>query len=271
MILANLREFFGVQAEIRTLTVADAKAFRAWLSKHGSQEGGPLAPTTVSRRTRRAKQVFKHAIDREWLAKNPFAAEKGWSEVNREKDFSVTREIITAILEEIPNPAFRAIVALSRYGGLRCPSEILPLQWPAVNWDRQTLTVVAPKTKNVRTVPLFSELQDALNVLWEQAAEWEPKLFPKHQISGAGLTRKLEIACRAAGVALWSKPWQNMRATRESELLEEYPIQTVATWLGHSPKVALTHYAQVSKEHHARAVVKGMGAPAKTTIAEETQ
>ena len=39
-----------------------------------------------------------------------------------------------------------------------------------------------------------------------------------------------------------------MRATREIELLQSFPIHEVANWLGHYPTVAMQHYAQVSKE-----------------------
>ena len=31
---------------------------------------------------------------------------------------------------------------------------------------------------------------------------------------------------------LWQKPWQNMRATRETELLQSFPIHEVANRLG---------------------------------------
>jgi len=39
-----------------------------------------------------------------------------------------------------------------------------------------------------------------------------------------------------------------MRATRETELLQSFPIHEVANWLGHCPTVAMKQYTQVSKE-----------------------
>lgn len=77
------------------------------------------------------------------------------------------------------------------------------------------------------------------------------------QVTGTALTNELRRACWSAGHAIWPKPWQNMRATRETELLQKFPLHVVAGWLGHSPNVALKHYAQIVKEHHAQAV--GMG------------
>jgi len=254
VVLANLRGFFLPDRRLTTIKPAEANLFRGWLASHGGQYGGPLASATVSRRTRRAKQVFEHAVRQGWLRTNPFAGQRGWSEANRGRDHFVAREAIAAILEEVPNLEFRAIVALARFGGLRCPSEILPLEWAAIHWGRQTLSVYAPKTDTHRIVPLFPELDEALGALFESATEGATRLFPRHQITGTGLSSTLASACRRANVTAWPKPWQNMRSTRESELLEEYPIHVVAEWLGHSPSVALKHYTQVVKDHHARAV-----------------
>ena len=131
------------------------------------------------------------------------------------------------------------------------PNTTEKLNWSP--WDRQELVVPSPKT-GYRELPLFPELHDILLPLWEAASEGEPLLFPGHQLTNAALRSRLESACRAAGVPLWPKPFQNMRATRETELFNEYPVPTVVRWLGNSPMIALRHYAQTVKEHHARAV-----------------
>ena len=179
--------------------------------------------------------------------------------------------LLARVLEEATGGLeFQAIMALARFGGLRCPSEIVPMQWSQVAWDRQEVLVLSPKTarhehQDRRVVPLFPELHDALAPLWAEAIEGEPFLFPTHQITGAALTSRLESACRAAGVPLWPKPFQNMRATRETELIDAFPVPTVAAWLGHSPEIALKHYIQIVKEHHARAVLRPPQAPDRET------
>jgi integrase len=254
---------FGEGAPIASITEADAEGFRSWLTTHGrrpDRDGnrGPLAAATVSRRTRRAKQVFEYAVKARCLLANPFDRIADWNEENPENDFYVSRELIESVLAEIPDPAFRAIVVLTRYGGLRCPSEVLPLEWADVNWEKQTFLVHAPKTarhkgKAVRTVPLFPEVEEALSALWQAAPEGERLVFPRHQMTNAGLTSKLESACRAAGVPLWPRPQDNMRATRITELLDEFPIKAVEKWVGTSAETILKHYAQVAKEHEVRA------------------
>lgn len=66
-----------------------------------------------------------------------------------------------------------------------------------------------------------------------------------------------------------NKPWprllQNLRASCETDWVEEYPAHVVAPWLGHSPKVAAQHYL-MSREHHFEHVVNGGVATAATSV-----
>lgn len=255
----NLTTFFGEDCSIHTVTRSQAKKYRAWLALKGHSSGGGLARATVSRRIRRAAEVFKHALEEGWIEENPFKGLARRNETNRSRDFWVKRSMIKKILAQITDPELKAIVLLARYAGLRCPSEIVGLTWGDINWEHMTLYVASPKTEahegqEGRVVPLFAELQQGLLELQEEAPVGEPLLFPRHQIKGYALTKQLRRATKAAGLALWKRPWQNMRATRESELLEKYPLHTVTAWLGHSPNVAISHYAQIAKDHHARAI-----------------
>ncbi len=54
----------------------------------------------------------------------------------------------------------------------------------------------------------------------------------------------------------WPQLVQNLRASCETDWVEEYPAHVVAPWLGHSPKVAAQHYL-MSREHNFEDVVKG--------------
>ena len=40
------------------------------------------------------------------------------------------------------------IFALSRFAGLRCPSEHLALRWSDINWERSRMIVQSPKTEH---------------------------------------------------------------------------------------------------------------------------
>jgi hypothetical protein len=52
---------------------------------------------------------------------------------------------------------------------------------------------------------------------------------------------------------MWPKPFVNMRASCERDLLKRYPIDAVAAWMGHSPEIALRHYNRVAREREAQA------------------
>jgi len=44
---------------------------------------------------------------------------------NKSREHFVTREVAEKVLAACPDPEWKRCVALSRYGGLRCPSEHL--------------------------------------------------------------------------------------------------------------------------------------------------
>src|SRR3989339_597218 len=49
------------------------------------------------------------------------------------------------------------------------------------------------------------------------------------------------------------RPFHNMRASCESDLVREYPIPTVCKWLGNTVAIATRHYVDVSDEDVRRA------------------
>ena len=52
-----------------------------------------------------------------------------------------------------------------------------------------------------------------------------------------------------AGVSPWPRLFQNLRASRETELADRFPSHVVAGWIGHSMRVAEEHYLQITPEH----------------------
>jgi hypothetical protein len=59
---------------------------------------------------------------------------------------------------------------------------------------------------------------------------------------------------RRAGVKPSPRLYQNLRASRETELCERFPIHVVAEWLGNSPKTGLAHYTQVKEQLYRKAL-----------------
>ena len=58
---------------------------------------------------------------------NPFAGHKTNVMPNRERMVFVDGDTIDRVLKACPSAKWRAIVSLCRFGGLRCPFEVLAL------------------------------------------------------------------------------------------------------------------------------------------------
>lgn len=72
------------------------------------------------------------------------------------------------------------------------------------------------------------------------------------------------------GPAPWPRLFQNLRASRETELAEKYPVQVVTSWMGNTPNVAMRHYLMTNDEHFASAV-KGDEPPTEVAPEEATE
>jgi len=153
------------------------------------------------------------------------------------------------------------LFALSRFGGLRCPSEHLGLRWCDVDWEHDRFTVRSPKTerkgKPFRLVPLFPELRPHLEAVYFAALETGE--LPEHVITryrdtNANLRTQLCRIIAKAGLQPWPKLFQNLRATRATELVSQgWPEYKVCAWLGHTEAVAKRHYWQVTDDDYQRA------------------
>src|SRR5262249_10861052 len=170
---------------------------------------------------------------------------------------------VQKVMEEAPDQEWRAIIALARFGGLRVPSELLPLTWGDVDWERSRLRIRSPKTAQheghaERLIPLFPQLRDCLGKLFS-AIEMERRRPPARsepiiaKNRGDNLRTQFERIIRAAGETPWERLFHNLRASRATELAERFPGHVVAAWLGHSVTISAKHYLQVREEDFARA------------------
>ena len=64
----------------------------------------------------------------------------------------------------------------------------------------------------------------------------------------ANLRTQLQKIIKRAGVTPWPKLWQNLRASRATELAGVFPGHVASAFLGHSERVAQKHYWQVTDE-----------------------
>ena len=52
-----------------------------------------------------------------------------------------------------------------------------------------------------------------------------------------------------AGLELWPRLFHNLRASRQTELENQFPTHVVCQWMGNTPKVAGKHYLQTTEDH----------------------
>lgn len=239
----NLEVFFNSARLMRNITPADADAWRAWLVEHEK-----LSLATVSRRMVAARTMWRKAIRWKFTLENPFIGIATGNQTNDAHKFFITRDVVEKVIAEAPDAEWKAIIALSRYGGLRCPSEPYALRWGDIDWHRGTVRVPCPKLEHreghaYRIVPLFPELREHLLKLFEETPEGEEHVIRKYRGGPLNLRTQFERIIISAGVEPWPKPWHNLRASRETELMREYDLATVCKWIGNSPAIAAKHYA----------------------------
>ena len=257
----NLLKFFGDKRDISTITPGDADQFKQWLI------GQEYASTTIHKRLQFARTFFRAMLRRKLIPENPFAEVQSPAIGVADRQRFISQAEINALLECCPDHHWRMIVALSRYGGLRTPSETLSLRWQDLNWETNRIVVQSPKTKchgkPSRTIPLFCELREHLETSFEIAPEgavyvvderFRKALKPDGSWANCNLRTTFEKIIERAGLTQWPRLFHNLRASRETELVERFPVQVVAAWLGNTPTIALKHYLMTTDDHFAKAV-----------------
>ena len=144
-------------------------------------------------------------------------------------------------MDQLPDWQYRLLFALARWGGMRVPSELAKMTWGDVDWKRMRLTVHSLKTEHHEghercVIPLFPEL-----------------VQPLQEVTGFALRKPQIKTTLAAGVEQWPSLWVALRATRDMELRETYPVHVCEAWLGHEDRVAKRNYTQVTEEHFQQA------------------
>ncbi len=262
-----LVEHFG-DRDMRTITAAEAEDFRMSMIRDG------LAEATYHRHLGRCRQLFRMAIKRGIVrGENPFADMAVTVRADKARQRFVSRAEVDKLIAASLDAQWRLMIALSRYGGIRTPSETLALKWTDVNWEQHRICIPSPKTvhiagKECRFIPMFSELRQPLLDVFEQAEEGEIRVITRYQGgSTCNLRTRITRIVRRAGLQMWPKPFHNMRASRQTELAETYPIHVVCAWIGNSRAVAQEHYLTVTDAHFAKAIQPAAESAAKSAAA----
>jgi len=178
--------------------------------------------------------------------------------VNETRKHFVSREDAQKVLAACPDTEWQLIFALSRYAGLRCPSEHLSLKWDDIDWERSRVFVHSPKKEHLecggdRWVPIFPELRPYLEVAFELAEPGTVFVINRYRDANTNLRTQMLRIIKRAGLKPWPKLFQNLRATRDTELAAQYPMHVVCAWIGNTELIAAKHYLQVTDDDFQRA------------------
>ena len=141
----RLVDHFGASMQLSSIRPGDADNWRQAMANAG------FAEATISKAVKHAKQFFRLAERKGLVERNPFNELKA-GERNRARLCFVERATIDKVIAEAPDPQWRLIIALSRYGGLRCPSEHLALRWSDVDWVTNRIAVPSPNAQTQQGV-----------------------------------------------------------------------------------------------------------------------
>ena len=270
-VVRNLTTYYGVDRHISSITAGEAEDFKRWLTSDARTRGGVqektpgLSPATVAKRLQRSSAIFNDAYKRKLISENPFAGIKQPKSTNPARQAYVPVELIERLIEQAPSVEWRLLLAMSRYLGVRVPSEPFSMTWDCVDWERSRIRIPSPKTevhgKNFRVVPLLPDVKQHLEEAFEQATVGSIYIFERLRARDSvkyaekgfwmnlNLRQQLLRMLTRAGIKPWPRLWHNLRASAQTDLANRFPIHVVCEWLGNTKAVAQDHYLQVTDAH----------------------
>ena len=257
--------FFDPGGDPRGITREDGEAWKEFLFRAG------YAQASVCGCFQRMTSVFNWGVEQGLLDENPFKGIRRGSFTNPDRQFFIPRDWYEKLLDACPDQCWRTLISLCRIGGLRNPSETLLLTWHDVDFANQSILVHSPKTerhsgRETRLIPMFPELRKELEASWSLTEEGcSPYVIDKWRDTATNMRTHFQRIIFRAGLPEWPRLFQNLRESRANELWSDYPEHVAAAWMGHSKRIAESHYLQVTDDQFRRAL--GENAPEKTVPA----
>jgi integrase len=142
----------GTKADrlLREITPADIRSWRDALKRKG------LAAPTVNDAIKLLRMPFKAAHDAGYIEINPCT--KNSVRPVRDEARNVEKDVFTpdqlaALIRAAPSEDWKGAILCGAYTGLRL-RDVADLQWGAIKWEEQKITVTTRKTRTDVTVPI---------------------------------------------------------------------------------------------------------------------
>ncbi len=243
-------DFFGAETSVTAVSPTDAGNFITYLQL----EKG-YAKATVAGVTKKTKQLFNHAIKLGIISESPFADIKAGSMATERRAY-VSADAIEGVLAVCDCPQMRLIIALARYAGLRCPSEITNLLSEDVDMTAFKMRIREGKTAE-RVMPILPELRPHLLAVLDPSRK---RVISRYSPTNSNLRKPLLNLISKAGLDPWPRIFHSLRASFQTDLINsEYPAHQVCKWLGNSEAVMQKHYLRETDAVFEKAVETGLG------------
>ena len=233
--------------------------------------GKPFKPASINRELMCLSAIFREAVKRQLLDKNPVRGIKQLAEQNQVDRYLTDEE--ERVLLAACNPSLRPIVICALHSGMR-RGEILSRTWEDVDFDQQLVRVRYTKSKKKRFIPINDTLDEMLRAL--PKFKECPYVFANPKTKARWSDKKIawEYAVKKSG--LKGLRFHDLRHTFASRLVQKgIPIKAVQELLGHASIVMTMRYAHLAPADLRRAVdllvtTSDQGKPAATTGGLET-
>jgi integrase len=214
------------------------------------------AQASWSKSNGRLREVGVWAVKRGILDHNPFKLLSKPGEVNEARNHHVPADAVTAAMDHCIDPDTRLAFAFGRFGGLRMPSELSTLRPSDIDFEKSKVRILDSKKRRFRTMPLFSILRAELE-RHRQSVVWGDFVLSDRvrNASEAAQFNLMKEAIARAGLVIWPRLRQNLRASCENDLLAQgFGERLVTAWMGHTVSVSRQHYQNMSDAEFQNAV-----------------
>jgi integrase len=262
---ARLAPFFGADTPLAAITTERIDAYRA----HALTERA-LAPSTVQRDLTNLSGIFRRAVRMRWIQASPYDhAER--VRVVQSGDFNVLAvEQVEAVARRAACEQDAAMYRVAAYTGLRL-GELRALRWRHVDFAGATVHVrrnlpahgqeKAPKSGEVRSVPLIDQAARALDALTRREFLTDPDDYVFPSPTGAALDDGdirdgFYTALDAAGLGHMREleepiVFHDLRHTFGTLAVQVWPVTDVQAYMGHADIKTTMRYVHHVPKHDA--------------------
>ena len=249
----KLTGFFGEDRDLRSIRPGDADDWRQWLVDK------KLSDSTISKAVKHAKQFLKAAVRKRLADTNPFQELKAGGDGMTTVRFCVTRDDC----QGAGGRPRRRMASYYRLGPIRGVAGSVRIARATVGRHRSRTRAIHSDQQEDETPrqrmegsTAISRVQTILADAFDQAPPGSEYVISRYRGTNANLRAQLERILYRAKVDSWPRLFHNLRASRQTELENEFPSHVVCDWLGNSESVARKHYLQTTEDHFKEAAHK---------------